>query len=91
VAGRPAARAALQLTVLFAVGLLVGIWTFIAPWVVGFPSSRPGQWTSSTWSTVWVAALVVGVSAVGLVIALGLAISAALRGDQTRPAEPDGT
>jgi hypothetical protein len=91
VTGRPGARAAFQLAVLFAVGLLAGIWTFIAPWVVGFPSRRPGVWSSSTWATVWVAAVVVGVSALGLVIALGLTVSAALRSRPNGPLEADGT
>jgi hypothetical protein len=89
VTGRPAARAALQLTVLFALGLLAGIWTFVAPWVVGFPSNRPGAWTSTTWATVWVAAVVVCASAFGLVIALGLTISAALRSRPDGPVDAD--
>jgi hypothetical protein len=83
--GRLAARAAFQLTVLFFVGLVVGIWTFIAPWVVGFPSNRPGAWTSSTWSTVWVGAIVVAASVVGLLTALGLALSSVLRPAAARP------
>jgi hypothetical protein len=91
VARRPAARAALQLLVLFAIGLLAGVWTFIAPWIVAFPTSRYGGWTSSTWSTVWVAAIVIGASAIGLVTALGLALAAALRPRATPPAEVDGT
>jgi hypothetical protein len=72
-------RAFVQLALLFAAGLMAGIWTFVAPWIVGFPSVRPGQWTSSTWSAVWVGSIVIGVSAAGLVIALALAISAAAR------------
>jgi hypothetical protein len=83
-------RASVQLAVLFAAGLLAGIWTFVAPWVVGFPSGRPGQWTSSTWSTVWVAAIVIGVSAVGLVTALALAISGAPRPRPSTSVERDG-
>lgn len=82
-AARFAARSALQLMVLFFVGLVVGVWTFIAPWVVGYPSNRPGAWTSSTWSTVWVGAIVVLASVLGLLSALGLAISSALRPTST--------
>ena len=78
-AGPLSVRAFLQLALLFAVGLLAGVWTFVAPWIVGFPSIRPGQWASSTWSAVWVGAIVIGVSSAGLVIALALAISAAPR------------
>ena len=89
-AGRAAARAAFQLVALFSIGLVAGLWTFVAPWVVGYPSSRPGNWSSSTWSTVWVAAIVVGVSAVGIVVALALALSAALRPRPVRSVAPDG-
>ena len=88
-AGRLAARGAVQLAVLFSLGLVAGIWTCIAPWVVGFPSSRPGVWTRSTWATVWVGAVVVLASALGLVIALGLAVSAALRREPVRAAAPE--
>jgi hypothetical protein len=88
---RIAVRASLQLAALSLIGLLAGAWAFVAPWVVGFPTSRPGDWTSSMWSNVWIGAVVVGSSAVGLVTALGLALAAALRssraerGADTRP------
>jgi hypothetical protein len=90
VAGRLAVRAAFQLAVLFAAGLLAGVWTFVAPWIVGFPSVRPGQWSSSTWSTVWVAGIVIGASSIGLVMALALAIHAAPRPRQVTSMERDG-
>jgi hypothetical protein len=77
--GRLAARAAFQLAVLFFLGLVAGIWTFIAPWVVGFPFRQGGTWTSSTWAEAWVAAIVVAASTLGLLTALGLALSSALR------------
>jgi hypothetical protein len=76
--------------VLFAAGLLAGVWTFVSPWVVGFPAVRPGQWSSSMWSTVWVAAIVIGVSSVGLVTALALAISAVQRPRPSTSVERDG-
>jgi hypothetical protein len=69
----------LQLAALFLAGLAVGAWVFIAPWVVGFPAGRSGSWTGSTWANVWVGAVVVCTSGLGLVIALGLALAAALR------------
>ena len=89
-AGPLSVRAFLQLALLFAAGLLAGVWTFVAPWMVGFPSVRPGQWTSSTWSAVWVGAIVIGVSSAGLVIALALAISAAPRQRPLPSVERDG-
>ena len=73
------ARAAAQLAVLFAVGLVIGVWAFLSPWVVGFPSDQNGSWTSSTWAAVWVGGIVVVVSGLGLVIALGLSLASALR------------
>jgi hypothetical protein len=87
---RGAARAAAQLAVLFAIGLLAGAWTFLAPWVLDFPASRPGVWTGSTWAAVWVGSIVVAASAVGLVTALGLALSAALRAQRPRSTDEAG-
>ncbi|PZR99828.1 MAG: hypothetical protein DLM67_02735 [Candidatus Nephthysia bennettiae] len=89
-AGPPSVRAFLRLAAVLAIGLLAGIWTFVAPWIVGFPSVRPGQWTSSTWSMVWVGAIVIGVSSAGMVIALALAISAAPRQRPLTSLERDG-
>jgi hypothetical protein len=76
---REDARGAAQLAVLFAVGLVVGAWAFLSPWIVGFPSGQGGTWTSSTWAAVWVGGVVVVLSALGLVIALSLSLAAALR------------
>jgi hypothetical protein len=87
---RGSARSAAQLAVLFALGVVAGVWTVLAPWVVGFPSGRSGSWSSSTWSAVWVGGIVVSVSAVGLVTALGLALSAALRPQPARPSDGTG-
>jgi hypothetical protein len=81
---RLAVRASIQLAAIFLAGLAVGTWVFVAPWVVGFPAGRAGSWTSSTWSDVWIGAVVVGTSAFGLVVALALALAAALRPAQTR-------
>lgn len=71
-------RANLQLGFLFIVGLAAGIWTFIAPWVVPYPTSN-GGWTSSTWAATWVGAIVSVASGLGLVIALALAARDAAR------------
>jgi hypothetical protein len=90
VEARGAARAASQLAVLFTIGLLAGAWTFLAPWVLDFPASRAGVWTGSTWAAVWVGSIVVIASAVCLVTALGLAMSAALRPERPRPPDETG-
>ena len=83
-AERTAVRASFQLAGLLVVGVLAGAWVFIAPWVLGFPAGRSGTWTSSMWTNVWVGAIVVGSSAVGLLGALGLGLAAALRSSRTR-------
>jgi hypothetical protein len=86
---RTAVRASFQLAVVCLIGLLVGAWVFIAPWVIGFPAGRAGEWTSSMWSNVWVGAVVVGSSATALVTALGLGLAAAVRSLRTgQRAEP---
>jgi hypothetical protein len=82
---REDARGAAQLAVLFAVGLVVGGWAFLSPWVVGFPAGQGGAWTSSTWAAVWVGGVVLVLSALGLVNALGLSLAAALRPVPSRP------
>ena len=84
---REDARGAAQLAVLFFVGLVVGVWTFISPWVVGFPSGpgSNGSWTSSTWAAVWVGGVVLVVSGLGFVSALALALASALRPVPVRP------
>ena len=81
---REDARGAAQLAVLFFVGLVVGGWTFISPWVVGFPSQQGGSWSSSIWAAVWVGGVVLVLSGLGLVTALALAMGAALRSAPAR-------
>ncbi|MDQ6771782.1 MAG: hypothetical protein M3024_02145 [Candidatus Dormibacteraeota bacterium] len=72
-------RGAIQLGVLALVGLGAGVWTVVAPWVVGYPLTANNGWTPSAWSNVWVGGIVAAVSALGLVTSAALAISAALR------------
>jgi hypothetical protein len=60
-------------------GLLAGIWTVVAPWAVGYPTSPGGGWTSMTWASVWVGGVVVMASAWGLVLSAGVLVSALLR------------
>lgn len=70
-------RSNLQLAFLFLIGLGAGIWTFIAPWVMSYPTTN-GAWTSSTWAAEWVGAVVTVASGLGLVIVLALAARDAL-------------
>jgi hypothetical protein len=71
-------RANLQLAFVFVVGLGAGIWTFIAPWVVPYPTTN-GSWTSEIWAAAWVGAIVAAASGLGLVVVLALATSEALK------------
>jgi hypothetical protein len=60
-------------------GLLAGIWAVIAPWVIGYPASSGGAWTSMTWASVWVGGVVVAASAAGLVVSTAVALAALTR------------
>ena len=77
----------LALLPVFAAGLLVGVWLVVSAWAVAFPPGAHGGWSVSTWSAVWVGAIVVGVSGAALVTTVGLALSAALRGSGEAPPE----
>jgi hypothetical protein len=78
------------MSLLFFIGLLVGAWQFVAPWVIGFEQ----HWSRTTWSLVWTAAVVMAVSGVALVIVSAVSVRSALRfGERlqaARAAEDDG-
>jgi hypothetical protein len=78
------ARGHVQLALVFLIGLAAGIWTFVAPWVVGYPG-HDGGWSSSTWAAVWVGAVVAAASGLGLVVALAMASREALRAQRPVP------
>ena len=68
---------------LFLIGLLGGVWTVIAPWVVGFPQVGNGSWNSMTWASVGTGVLVLTASAAGLVV-----MAAALAAPQQAKSQP---
>jgi hypothetical protein len=70
-------RRGLPLLVLFTAGLAAGIWIFVSPWALGYPT-RAG-WTGSTWTSVWVGGILVTASALSLVALLARSVHAALR------------
>ena len=72
-------RAGVRQSVVFLAGLLAGTWVVIAPWVIGYPQPDGGRWTSSEWSDVVVGAVVVAVSAAGLVAAVTHALQTLVR------------
>jgi hypothetical protein len=77
-------RGHVQLAVLFVVGLAAGIWAFVAPWVIPYPTSN-GSWTSSIWAATWVGAAVTIASALGLVAVAGAAAHEAVTVTPTAP------
>jgi hypothetical protein len=85
------ARALLQLVVLLVVGLAAGIWTFVAPWALGYPGSGGVEWTRSTWSNVIVGAVVAMASAAALVIAAALMVRMGRRVGNEDHSERDAT
>jgi hypothetical protein len=72
---RELARSA-PLLVPFAAGLAAGIWVFVSPWTLGYPT--PNGWTSSVWTSVLAGAVVMTVSAVSLVVVLARGVHLAL-------------
>jgi hypothetical protein len=67
----------LQFLILFVVGLAAGIWVFVAPWALGYPMAS--GWTSSVWTSVWVGAILAGVSAASIVVLLARMLYVAQR------------
>jgi hypothetical protein len=57
---------------LFAVGLAVGIWTFLSPWALSYPMTT--GWTTSVWTSVWVGGILTAASAISLVAVLARAM-----------------
>lgn len=70
----------LALVFIFALGLGAGIWALISPWVLTYPMSH--GWSSSVWSSVWVGAVVAGLSAASAVVILARALHVTLNGSQ---------
>ncbi len=85
-------RAHLQLAVLLAIGLAAGIWTFVAPWALGYPGAGAVAWTRPIWSNVIVGAVMAVTSAAALVTVLALmAHTGRRRGGAEGHPGPDAT
>ena len=67
----------LAMLALFVLGLMGGIWTVIAPFVLNWPSGANGSWTDPIRDTVITGAVLAGVSAVAIVLTAGFAARAA--------------
>lgn len=69
---------AVALGAVFAAGIAAGIWVFVSPWAVGFPTAGGGGWTSVVWSSAIVGGLVVLASGASLVAVLAHALHRSL-------------
>ena len=78
---RAEVRRALPLLVLFAAGLSAGVWVFVSPWALGYPT--PDGWTPSVWTSVWIGGILTGTSVLSLValVARTLHLAQRSRGD----------
>jgi hypothetical protein len=72
---RTEVRRSVPLVILFLVGLAAGVWIFISPWALAYPT--PAGWTTSVWTSVWAGAVVTAASASGLVALLAQVVHAA--------------
>jgi hypothetical protein len=78
-----------RLSVVLVLGAIVGIWTFIEPWMIQYPLGTGDQWTPSTWSNVWVGAIVTGASVVGLVVTVATGLWSAVRAEPATQVEQE--
>ena len=72
-------RGSIRLSVVFVLGARLGVWSFIEPWVIDYGFGAQHQWSPSTWSNVWIGALVTGASLVGLVVTVATGLRAPVR------------
>jgi hypothetical protein len=72
-------RTTVALLAVFALGLVAGIWQFVSPWVITFPGGTNGPWGTPMWSSIWTAALIVGVSALAIVVVSAASLHATVR------------
>jgi hypothetical protein len=82
-------RGYVRLSLIFLLGSIVGIWTFIEPWVIDYPFGAQHQWSPSVWSNAWVGGIVTGASLVGLVLAVAVGLRSAVGAQAGRRVEPE--
>src|SRR5205823_7481416 len=63
-----------RLSVMFVLGAMLGIWTFVEPWVIHYPFGVRHEWSSSTWANVWVGGIVTAASLVALVVVVAVGL-----------------
>jgi hypothetical protein len=77
-----------RLSVLFVLGSILGIWTIIEPWVIHYPFGAQHEWSPSTWSNVWVGAIVTATSLVALVLVVAVGLRTAVGAQASTSAGP---
>jgi hypothetical protein len=82
-------RGSIRLSVIFVIGAMLGVWSFIEPWVIDYGFGAQHQWSPSTWSNVWIGALVTAASLVGLVLTVATGLRGAVRASAARQVEPE--
>jgi hypothetical protein len=84
-------RGSIRLSVIFVIGALLGVWSFIEPWVIDYGFGAQHQWSPSTWSNVWIGAVVTAASLLGLVLTVASALRAAAAASAARRLETELT
>jgi len=82
-------RGSIRLSVVFVLGAILGVWSFIEPWVIDSGFGGQHQWSPSTWSNVWTGAIVTVASLVGLVLTVATGLRAAARASLAGRVEPE--
>jgi hypothetical protein len=82
-------RGSIRLSVIFVIGAILGVWSFIEPWVIDYGFGGQHQWSPSTWSNVWIGAIVTAASLVGLVLTVASSLRAAAAASAARRVETE--
>ncbi len=82
-------RGSIRLSAIFLVGAAAGVWSFIEPWVIDYGFGAQHQWSPSTWSNVWIGAIIIGASVLGLVLTVSVGLRAAAGAPTAERAKPE--
>jgi hypothetical protein len=82
-------RGSIRLAVIFGIGAMLGVWSFIEPWVIDSGFGAQHQWSPSTWSNVWIGAVVTAASLLGLVLTVATVLRAAAAASAARRVEAE--
>lgn len=82
-------RRYLAMLALFVLGLMAGIWTVIAPFVLNWPTGAAGSWTDPVRDTVITGVVITGASAVAIVLTAGFAARSAVQAVAAAAEKPE--